>query len=203
MSQRNNSIQTSPQQIRQHIRQCRQQLSAMEQQQAPLQVIQHLREIERVRQAQHIALFLSFDGELNTQPLIDYFWQQGQQIYLPVLHPFSKGHLLFLHYDAQTPLETHQFGMAQPALNVNNVIPVAELDIIFTPLVAFDEQGNRVGMGKGYYDRTLANWQQKDIYPIGLAHDCQLVEQIETNHWDVPLPEIITPSTHWIFDSVL
>lgn len=198
MSQ-HNTANLSLHQIRQQIRQCRRQLSETEQQNAPFQVLQHLTQIEHIQQARHIALFLSFDGELNTQPLIDYFWQQGKQIYLPVLHPFSEGSLLFLRYDPQTPLETHRFGMAQPALNVNHVIPVADLDIIFTPLVAFDNQGNRLGMGKGYYDRTLANWQEKNIYPIGLAHDCQQVDHIDAKPWDVPLPEIITPSKHWQF----
>lgn len=198
MSQ-HNAVNPSSQQIRQHIRQCRRQLSEPEQQQAPFQVIQHLDQIKRIQQAKNIALFLSFDGELNTQPLIDYFWQQGKQVYLPVLHPFSEGNLLFLRYDSQTLLETHTFGMAQPALNVNHVIPVAELDIIFTPLVAFDHNGNRLGMGKGYYDRTLANWQQKGVYPIGLAHNCQQVENIDANPWDIPLPEIITPSKRWQF----
>lgn len=198
MSQ-HNAVNPSSQQIRQHIRQCRRQLREPAQQEAPFQVIQHLNQIERVQQAKNIALFLSFDGELNTQPLIDYFWQQGKQVYLPVLHPFSKGNLLFLRYDSQTPLKTHKFGMEQPALNVNDVIPIANLDIIFTPLVAFDHNGNRLGMGKGYYDRTLANWQQKGIYPIGLAHDCQQVEHIKTNPWDIPLPEIITPSKRWQF----
>ena len=74
-------------------------------------------------------------------------------------------------------------------------VPVKQLDIVFTPLVAFDREGNRMGMGGGYYDRTLQHWQENHSpYPIGIAHDCQQVEHLEQQHWDVPLGEIITPS---------
>ncbi len=54
--------------------------------------------------AHNVALFLSFDGELDTQPLIDQLWRAGKRVYLPVLHPFSPGNLLFLHYHPQSQL---------------------------------------------------------------------------------------------------
>ena len=64
------------------------------------------------------------------------------------------------------------------------------------PLVAFDKQGNRLGMGGGFYDRTLArlheqNWQKPQL--IGLAHECQKVDALPIESWDVPLKTIITP----------
>lgn len=197
--QAHSDIQIAHGQIRDSVRRLRRQLNIEEQEQASLSVCRRLEKIERVQSAQHIALFISFDGELNTQPIIEHFWRQNKSVYLPVLHPFSAGNLLFLRYASDTQLISHRFGLKQPVLDVRNVIPVAQLDIIFTPLVAFDQRGNRLGMGKGYYDRTLANWREKSVYPIGLAHDCQRVEHIESEAWDVPLPEIITPSKRWRF----
>lgn len=194
-------IQTAHKLMRETVRQRRQRLNAHQQQQASVQVCRHLEQMERVGAAKNIALFLSFDGELNTQPIINQFWQQNKSVYLPVLHPFSDGNLLFLRYTPQTKLILHRFGLKQPPLDVRNVIPVSELDIIFTPLVAFDDKGNRLGMGKGYYDRMLQNWRQKNIYPIGLAHDCQHVAHIDSEAWDIPLPEIITPSKRWVFNA--
>jgi 5-formyltetrahydrofolate cyclo-ligase len=96
----------------------------------------------------------------------------------------------------------NHFGIEEPRLNVQQVLPVSRLDIIFTPLVAFDATGQRLGMGGGFYDRTLQDWesaylQQCGPYPIGLAHDCQRVDALPVQEWDVPLPEIITPSTHY------
>lgn len=192
-----NTLSTQRQQIRQTIRQARRQLTPEQQkiaaEQAKLNTLQH----PKIAQAKNIALFLSFDGEINTQPLIDALWKQNKQVYLPVLHPFSAHHLLFLHYRPDTQLVKNRFNIAEPPLDVRDVLPPEQLDVMLIPLVAFDNQGQRLGMGGGFYDRTLANWQQSGFYPIGLAHDCQQVEQLPIAPWDIPLPEIITPKKIW------
>lgn len=191
------TLSTQRQQIRQTTRQARRQLTPEQQkiaaEQAKLNALQH----PKIAQAKNIALFLSFDGEINTQPLIDALWQQNKQIYLPVLHPFSAHHLLFLHYHPDSQLVKNRFNIAEPPLDVRDVLPPEQLDVMLIPLVAFDSQGQRLGMGGGFYDRTLANWQKSGFYPIGLAHDCQHVEQLPVAHWDIPLPEIITPKKIW------
>lgn len=150
-----------------------------------------------VQAARRVALFLSFDGELDTRPLIRHLWRQGKEVYLPVLHPFCCGHLLFLRYEPDTPLVNNRFNILEPCLDVRRVLPCAQLDVMFTPLVAFDAQGRRLGMGGGFYDRTLQRWRQNGPYPIGLAHDCQQVEAIPSEAWDIPLPAIVTPSRSW------
>ena len=193
--------------IRQHIREQRQQLTSQQQDHFATQLLQHFITDPKILQATHIAIYLTNDGELNTEVLIAWCWQQGKQVYLPVLHPFAKGHLLFLHYEQQTTLVKNQYGIAEPKLDARSIIPVNQLDIICTPLVAFDKSGARLGMGGGFYDRTLADWyityESKQLtkpYPIGLAHNCQLVETLPAQQWDIPLPEIITPAKHYKFD---
>ena len=191
-----------------------------------------------------LAIYLANDGELNPQPFIDWCWQYRQQqknnnqpsieVYLPVIHPFSNGHLLFFRYSPTTTMVNNKYGIAEPKLNILTLCPAHELDIIFTPLVAFDRQGNRLGMGGGFYDRTLANLNitslaklaeyrlaqqvstnssdpltevptalKTPLTPptavVGLAHQCQQVEQLPTELWDVPLPNIITPDKHYTF----
>ncbi len=140
-----------------------------------------------------MALFLSFDGELDTQPLIDQLWRAGKRVYLPVLHPFSPGNLLFLHYHPQSQLIVNRLKIREPKLDVRDVLPLAELDVLVTPLVAFDVSGQRLGMGGGFYDRTLQNWQQYRLQPVGYAHDCQQVDSLPSEEWDIPLPAVITP----------
>ncbi|ANC39500.1 5-formyltetrahydrofolate cyclo-ligase [Hafnia alvei] len=188
--------------IRSSVRQLRKNLSADFQHHAAQNIATRVMELPRVQNAHTVSLFLSFDGELNTRPLIERLWQAGKSIYLPVLHPFSRGNLLFLRYSAESEMVLNHFGIEEPRLNVQQVLPVSRLDIIFTPLVAFDATGQRLGMGGGFYDRTLQDWesaylQQCGPYPIGLAHDCQRVDALPVQEWDVPLPEIITPSTHY------
>ncbi|WP_192457781.1 5-formyltetrahydrofolate cyclo-ligase [Musicola keenii] len=191
------SISLSRQSIRQNVRQCRRALSAEQQQIFALQVADKVMAHERLAKAQRVAVFLSFDGELDTQPLIQALWQQRKQVYLPVLHPFCSGHLLFLRYEPDTELVINRLKIREPRLDVRQVLPSYQLDVLLTPLVAFDRQGQRLGMGGGFYDRTLQHWRQRGPYPIGLAHDCQQVESLPAESWDIPLPEIITPSRYW------
>lgn len=189
---------TFQQQLRKQIRKQRKQLSQEQQEYAAKCVAQKALAHSKVKNAKNVALFLSFDGEIDTLPLIRQLWEQQKNVYLPVLHPFSEGNLLFLHYTQNSTMTENRFHISEPVLDVRYVRPQNELDVIFTPLVAFDSQGHRMGMGGGYYDRTLADWKkQKKMYPIGLAHDCQQVKRLPSQPWDIPLPEIITPSRLW------
>lgn len=186
------------QSIRNHIRRQRRRLSASQQADAAEALAHRLLADPRIAAAGSLALFLPFDGELDTRPLIETFWRRGQRVYLPVLHPFSPGHLLFLRYKADTPLGVNRLHISEPRLDVTQLLPARQLDILFTPLVAFDGHGQRLGMGGGFYDRTLRHWRRDaGFYPIGLAHDCQQVEEIPVEPWDIPLPEIFTPARHW------
>ncbi|MDC9588127.1 5-formyltetrahydrofolate cyclo-ligase [Xenorhabdus sp. XENO-10] len=183
--------------IRKKIRQLRQSLSPEQQSQFAQQAVKQVMAHPKIQQADKIALYLSFDGELDTRPLIQQLWQQNKQVYLPILHPFSRNHLLFLRYCADTPLIRNRFNIEEPQLDVRQVLPISELNVMLIPLVAFDYTGQRLGMGGGFYDRTLARWQQQNFYPIGLAHNFQLVEKLPNASWDIPLPEIITPEKVW------
>jgi len=183
--------------IRTEVRQRRKNLTSEQQNLFAQQAAERVATHPRIQAASTISVFLSFDGELDTAPLIKRLWQEGKQLCLPVLHPFTSGNLLFLRYNPDTPLVRNKLKILEPALDATQIVPLSQLDIILTPLVAFDSHGQRLGMGGGFYDRTLENWQNGGPYPIGLAHDCQQVDNLPIEHWDVPLPEVITPSKVW------
>lgn len=185
--------------LRKAIRVKRQELSKSEQQKASELILQRLSTHKKMLSAQKIALYLANDGELDPMLFIEWCWQQNKHVYLPVLHPFCSGHLLFLLFEKNSPMIKNHYGIKEPMLDVNKVCPLNQLDVLCTPLVAFDSSGARLGMGGGFYDRTLNNWQQHKVYPIGLAHDCQQVAKISTEQWDIPLPEIITPTKRYRF----
>lgn len=212
--------------IRRQVRAARKALLPKQQLQASSQLLNRLIKHPKVKKAQHISLTLAHDGEIDLHPFIEWCWQQRKQVYLPVVHPTSPGELLFLAYQEETVMVNNRYGIKEPKLqfNVNssitshnnehqsniiaensapyfNTFPAQKLDIVFTPLVAFDPQGNRIGMGGGYYDRLLAPWFSDKIgpYPIGLAHNCQYVDLLPIQAWDVPLPEIMTPLQHFHF----
>ena len=187
------------QQIRQQIRQRRRALTPEQQTQFALQAADRMMAYTPVLLAQTVAVFLSFDGELDTRPLIDQLWRAGKRVYLPVLHPFSPGNLLFLHYHPSSDLVVNRLKIREPKLDVRDVLPLSQLDVLVTPLVAFDADGQRLGMGGGFYDRTLQNWRQHRLQPVGYAHDCQQVDALPTEQWDIPLPAVITPSKTWLW----
>lgn len=179
------------QQLRQFIRRQRASLTLQQQKFAEQKISQIAADFLTPLNVKNIAVYLSFDGEISTNQLIETLWRQGYHLYLPVLHPFSEGNLLFLAYTSTTKLIKNKFNILEPRLDVRQVLPAEQLDIIFTPLVAFDLKKNRLGMGGGFYDRTLENWQNKPFLPVGLAHRCQQVEHIPTEDWDMPLFEIL------------
>jgi len=187
--------------IRQVLRTKRKSLTASFQKTAAEALLLRLQNDIVVKEAEHIALYLANNGELDLQPFIHWCWQQNKHIYLPVVHPFSKGHLLFLRYENNSIMAINRYNIEEPKLDVRYIKPIQQLDIIFTPLVAFDSTGARIGMGGGYYDRTLANWYENYVQDaqyspsiIGIAHDCQQITEVPHEVWDIPLPRIITPT---------
>ncbi len=142
--------------------------------------------------AKTIACYLAFDEEVNCRRLIERAWRMKKRIFLPVLRKSPE--LKFVEFLEESETRTSQYGIEEPVRG--DEIDPRELDIVFTPLVAFDSQCNRIGMGGGYYDRTFAflNEQRADSAPrlFGLAFDCQRVEQIGASTWDIRLFRVIT-----------
>lgn len=165
--------------------------------QAGTDAARRLLALPELANAKHVAAFRTFGSEIATQPLIEALWHSGRWVYLPVLHPFSPGNLLFMRYTPHSKLVINRMQIAEPALDVRHVLPLEQLDTMITPLLGFDNQGNRIGMGGGYYDRTLSHWRQYAFTPVGLALDCQQVPAIPVESWDIPLPLLVTPTTTW------
>lgn len=175
--------------LRKSMRAKRLALSPTQQQFAAQQIISPAQQIIEQYQAQNLAFYLPFDGEISPLPLIETLRQQGKTIFLPVLHPFSPHQLLFLRFDSEADLVRNRFGILEPKLDVRKVLPINQLEMIFVPLVACDKQGNRLGMGGGFYDRTLS--QSPHLISVGLAHRCQQIEQLPLESWDMPLNHLI------------
>jgi len=146
-----------------------------------------------LRRARSFACFLSADGEVDTHPLIARVRARLGQIWLPCL---GQAKLRFRRFDAATKLRKGEFGMLEPASG--RMRDILSLDVVFMPLVAFDDQGNRLGMGGGYYDRSLAILRGRCRYRrpllIGIAFDLQQVAALRTCAWDIPLHGVLTES---------
>lgn len=177
--------------LRLYYRKQRRQLSLICQNNAAAALSKHVLTHPALAHSSHIGLYAPFDGEINTEPVMDLLFAQGKRLYLPRVHPFAPQHLLFLEHTAHSSLRrSDSYGIRTPPLHLSIVKPIQQLEVLLVPLVAFDRRGYRLGMGGGFYDRLLCRPHPFQV--IGLAYSQQEIEHIPNEIWDVPLPEIIT-----------
>ena len=131
-------------------------------------------------------------SEVDTWTLIERAWQLKKRIFAPITQKTST--LQFRQFDADSKFSTDNLGLSEPV--AGDFIAAEKLDLVFTPLVAFDSQNNRIGMGGGYYDRTFSFLKKNsDIDKpvlVGIAFERQRVEKIAPNPWDIRLFSIFT-----------
>lgn len=195
------------QSIRKYIRSIRRNLTYQEQYIAAQLLTNKIITTNHIHRLMHIGIFISIDGEINTTLLIKTLLLMKKKIYLPIVPISNIQYLSFSKYTLSTPLVRNHLNTYEPQQNTTSTIPIKLLDIMFIPLVAFDKNGNRLGMGHGFYDRTLRKYPALlySYIPIGLGYDFQEIptQLLPTEKWDIKLPEIITPSTHWHINNSL
>ena len=181
--------------LRLSMRQKRRALSTIEQRTAAKRLAEQVRAMQAFARAKRVAVYLASDGEIDLTPLIDLCWSLGKSVYLPVLHPVRHNRLWFTPYKRETRLSPNRYKILEPALKRPGA-PAWAMDLVLMPLVAFDAEGNRMGMGGGYYDRTFAFTLRrlglKGPKLVGMAHDFQRVEKLHLAAWDVPLKGVVT-----------
>lgn len=190
------------QQLRQDIRRKRRALTRTQQLRAAKRLHAQLCRRPDFIRARHIALYLPNDGEIDPRPLLESCWKMGKKTYLPVLHPILHNRLWFVPFDRQTKLVRNIYKIEEPPIIKAPRRPPWALDLVLLPLVAFDADGNRMGMGGGYYDRTFSFKSRRQSIPgpklIGLAHELQRVERLPVENWDIPLAGIISDQASYL-----
>jgi 5-formyltetrahydrofolate cyclo-ligase len=145
--------------------------------------------------AKRLGIYLANDGEVDPSTIVNICHKSSKQCFLPVIHPLKTNRLHFARYRQNSQLIANRFGILEPGIGSTKIVAPWSLDLILMPLVGFDRQGNRLGMGGGFYDRTLAftaRGQRPAPRLIGLAHSFQELESISPQIWDIPVDHIIT-----------
>ena len=184
------------QQLRRQLRQARRQLSPYQQQQASQQIALRFARLFIFKRAKRIAFYQASDGELNPQLLIKLAIKLKKHCYLPVLQRFPNQELGFVQIKHNTRLHKHRFGFKEPKHQPR--LFIHQLDLVCLPLVGFDKYGHRLGMGGGFYDRSLAKKKFSQVYKLGIAHDCQQLTALEAAPWDITLNAVLTPTRCYI-----
>ncbi|MCK3829909.1 5-formyltetrahydrofolate cyclo-ligase [Pseudomonas fluorescens] len=187
-------------QLRRMLRKARRALTPSEQRQAALGLYRQLAQHPLFRRAKHISLYLPTDGEIDPRLLLRAAQRRGKATYLPVLSAWPRTKMVFQRVRPGDKLSPNRFGILEPRVNVHQQRKVWVLDLVLLPLVGFDSEGGRLGMGGGFYDRSLAylarrkSWRKPTL--LGLAHECQQVDRLAQASWDVPLAGTVTDK-HW------
>jgi len=184
----------NPSEIRNSIREKRRALNPSQQRTASEQLAKLLCRQDFFQRAKRIGIYLANDGEIDPTPIINAAFRAKKACFLPLIDPLKANSLHFAEYQYGDTLHKNRFGILEPQFKSTAVTPPWSLDLILVPLVAFDRAGNRLGMGGGFYDRTLAPRAGKPTGPklIGLAHQLQEVAGIPAQSWDIPLHKIAT-----------
>lgn len=181
--------------IRQLKRTQRQLLSATVQQQHSQALCQNITRENVYKNSRNIACYIANDGEIDPYLIIEHASFLRKKLYLPVLSPV-KNSLYFAPYEINSEFRLNQFNIPEPICHPSNWISARQLDLLLLPLVAFDTKGNRLGMGGGFYDRTLAYLQHRRFWKkptlVGIAHEIQKAGRLNRQSWDIPLDYIIT-----------
>lgn len=180
-------------QLRKQIRRQRRDVEQGELESRSASICQRLSQTPWIRAAHHIALYIPNDGEPDVTGLVHHLPIKNRCFYLPCLDSLERQHMVFRRWNLEDWLVNNKFGIPEP--QKSKVMPTWALSVVLVPLVAFDRQGNRLGMGAGYYDRALYMRRgNSQLMPrlIGIAHDFQEVPQLTPNPWDVGMDMIIT-----------
>ena len=179
--------------LRSSLREKRQELSPEQQKTAAASLFGILENQDFFRVAQRIAFYQVADGEIDPRMLLDLALSEGKSCFLPIIQQDNPEFVSFAPYDANTELVTNKWGIAEPS--TSEVISPTNFDVVFVPLVGFSKDCFRLGMGKGFYDRTFSfkifNRPSSPML-VGLAHESQLVDSFPVESWDVRLDAVAT-----------
>jgi 5-formyltetrahydrofolate cyclo-ligase len=182
--------------LRKQLKQARAAIGAGTRERAAARIVDRLHRHPRYLKARRIAAYIGSNHEVDPLPLMRTASKLGKAVYLPVLHPFRRGRLLFCRWRPGDRLRRNRFGIPEPIPNRDNVLPVQHLDLVIMPLLGFDAALNRLGMGGGFYDRSLAFRNRRKVsrrpFLLGLAFEVQHVDQLQRQSWDINVDAIIS-----------
>lgn len=152
----------------------------------------NVKETEVFKTAKNIGFYHSVRGEADPSSL----QTNDKHFFLPVLSKNVDEGLVFIELNDDTEFEDNKFAIPEPVYDEAKIVSANTLDLVLVPLLGFDKNGNRLGMGGGFYDRCFAFKKLQNTKPLmmGYAYDFQEVDALEPESWDVGLDMIATES---------
>lgn len=174
--------------IRKELIKIRSNLSELEMMRKSNLIKNRLFEILEFKHAQSILFYVSYDNEVYTHDIIKESLSIGKQVVVPKSNT-DNNTLVLSELTGWEDLELGSYDILEPKSESIKEIPIESIDVMLVPGVVFDEKGNRIGHGKGYYDRLLKKF---DKLSIGLAFEFQLIDEASVDEHDVKVDKIVT-----------
>lgn len=168
--------------IRKGIRQFKKAFGAEELQAKSKKLVEKIYLSEEYKKAGIVMLYYPLWDEPDTRPLIKRALTAGKRVILPTV---VGDDIIPVEVTKETEWKEGPFGIMEPQAEAYD----GEVDFVLVPGVAFDHAGNRLGRGKGYYDRFLEN--HKDAFRLGICFDFQIVAEVPTEEFDLPVNDIL------------
>lgn len=172
--------------LRKEIKNRKRQFTSQQLSELSFVVVMRLLAHQRLKDARTVMLYYSLPDEVYTHTLVDALLASGKRVLLPRVT--GEGTMELRCYTGPQSLEQGAYNIMEPVGEVFS--DYTQIDLAVIPGVAFDRQLNRMGRGKGYYDRLLP--QLGCAYKIGICFDFQLMESIECEEHDIRMDEVIS-----------
>ena len=142
--------------------------------------------LDKFLSAKTVMIYMSAFGEVRTDAIIERLISDKKKVVVPITHTDTET-LTLSYINSMDDFTKGAYGIREPSsINECNV---SDIDAILVPGIAFDVKGNRIGFGKGYYDKLLS---ESEAIKIALCYDFQIVQEIDADEHDIPMDMIIT-----------
>ena len=184
-----NAIPASKADIREFVLKKRNFISARQRRQKSSAIDKKLFSMPAFRKAKTVFTYISFRSEVSTRGIIKKCLSLGKKVAVPVAD-MKLGKIIPVQFESFSSLKKSRFGVPEPALENSIKIPASKIDFIVVPGVAFDTSRNRIGYGKGFYDRFLS--RHGKIPNAAIAFEAQLLSSVPAGSADMKVRKIIT-----------
>lgn len=187
----NRALETAPvkRELRQRLREGLARLSPEELHERGVAACRLLLEQPEYGRSEALMIFLSTAQEVDTSQIALQAWNDRKRVLAPLVNWDQRRMLPVEIRSLTTDVRDGPMGVRQPV--GGRPIPLQEIDLVIVPGLGFDEQGNRLGRGRGFYDRFLSHKEFRGI-PCGLCLESQVVERLPTNELDMPVKMLVT-----------
>jgi 5-formyltetrahydrofolate cyclo-ligase len=179
--------------LRKEMKQKRQMLDLAQRMRASQSIMNRLHELVPIHNARTIMGYAAIQNEVDMTPFLEAQQQLGKTILLPRVHADQ---LVAVEWQGWQKTELSSFGIREP---LGEVYPLADIDVVLVPGLAFDGRGHRLGFGRGFYDRFLPNLRQ-DAFKCGICYEFQVVDSILPHAADIPMHWIVTEQSELVIN---